>query len=193
LRAVDAPAAVGQKLRVADPLRIGVSACLLGQKVRYDGRHKLDAPLLDELAPFVTFVPVCPEVEVGMGVPREPVRLVRGEHGRTLMIGGDSGADWTERMDALAARRVEELAVVGIAGFVLKARSPSCGLAGVELHDAGAPAQAPPAREGVGLFARALLARLPGLPIEEDERLHDERARTAFLERASAYARARLP
>jgi len=174
-----------------DRLRIGVSACLLGREVRYDGRHKRDALLLEELAPLVTFVPVCPELEVGMGVPREPVRLVRGPDGRTLMLRNGSGEDWTARMSARAARRVEALAAEGLAGFVLKARSPSCGLAGVELHDARAPRDAPPTREGVGLFARALVERLPGLPVEEDERLHDAGVRASFLARASEYARAR--
>jgi uncharacterized protein YbbK (DUF523 family) len=178
-------------VHVDERLRIGVSACLLGREVRYDGRHKRDALLLEELAPRVTFVPVCPELEVGMGVPRQPVRLVRGAGGRTRMLGSDSGEDWTERLNALAARRVDELAAEGLAGFVLKARSPSCGLAGVELHEAeGAPPNAPPTRHGVGLFARALLERLPGLPVEEDERLHDSRVRASFLARAAAYARA---
>jgi uncharacterized protein YbbK (DUF523 family) len=176
---------------VDDRLRIGVSACLLGREVRYDGRHKRDALLLEELAPLVTFVPVCPELEVGMGVPREPVRLVRGPGGGTRMLGNESGEDWTARMSALAAGRVDELAAEGLAGFVLKARSPSCGLAGVELHAAISDAGDPPARDGVGLFARALLERLPGLPVEEDERLHDPRVRASFLARAAAYARAK--
>lgn len=174
---------------MAAPLRIGVSACLLGNEVRYDGEHKRDAFLADELAPFVTWVPVCPEVEVGMGVPREPVRLARGPRGRTLMLGVDSGADWTARMNALAARRVEALAGQELSGFVLKARSPSCGMERVKLHDAAG--QKPPRHEGVGLFARALLERLPNLPVEEEGRLHDARLRDNFIERVFAYARLR--
>jgi uncharacterized protein YbgA (DUF1722 family)/uncharacterized protein YbbK (DUF523 family) len=175
-------------LGVAASLRIGVSACLLGDEVRYDGGHKRDAFLNDELAPFVTWVPVCPEVEAGMGVPREPVRLVRGPRGRTLMLGDRSGTDWTARMEALAARRVRALASQRLAGFVLKSKSPSCGLSRVKLYGA-ADARAAPKPEGVGLFARALVEGLPNLPIEEEGRLHDARLRESFIERVFAYER----
>jgi uncharacterized protein YbgA (DUF1722 family)/uncharacterized protein YbbK (DUF523 family) len=179
-----------RNVRVAASLRIGVSACLVGDEVRFDGRHKRDAFLADELAPFVTWVRVCPEVEVGMGVPREPVRLVRGARGRTLMQGVQSGADWTARMRALAERRVRALAAQELSGYVLKSKSPSCGLERVELFDAARPAAAP-RRDGVGLFARALLGRLPNLPVEDEARLGDDRLRESWLERVFAYARVR--
>jgi uncharacterized protein YbgA (DUF1722 family)/uncharacterized protein YbbK (DUF523 family) len=171
-------------------LRIGVSACLVGDEVRFDGQHKRDAFLTEELAPFVTWVRVCPEIEVGMGVPREPVRLERGPRGRTLMLGHDSGTDWTERMNALAARRVESLAAQDLSGYVLKAKSPSCGLERVKVF-AGAEAKAQPKYDGVGLFARALLERLPNLPVEEEGRLHDLHLRESFIERVFCYARVR--
>jgi uncharacterized protein YbgA (DUF1722 family)/uncharacterized protein YbbK (DUF523 family) len=170
------------------PLRIGVSACLLGSKVRFDGQHKRDAFLTDQLAPFVRWVPVCPEVEVGMGVPREPVRLVKGPRGRSLMLGNQSGADWTDRMEALAAKRAEALAKEGLVGFVLKSKSPSCGMERVKLYAAANTTKAPePA--GTGLFARALMERLPNLPVEEEGRLHDADLRENFVERVFAYAR----
>src|SRR5436190_15096507 len=101
-------------------LRVGVSACLLGAEVRYDGQHKRDAYVKDELGAIVEWVPVCPEVEVGMGVPREPVQLVRNPGDRTAMIGVASGTDWTERMEALAAARADQLASLDIRGFVFK-------------------------------------------------------------------------
>ena len=175
---------------MAASLRIGVSACLVGDEVRFDGGHKRDAFLGDELAPFVKWVRVCPEVEVGMGVPREPVRLVRGPRGRSLMVGNQSGTDWTERMNALAARRVDALAEANLSGYVLKSKSPSCGMERVKLYEAeGTKAQ--PTFKGVGLFAQALLERLPNLPVEEEGRLHDPRLRENFIERVFAYARVR--
>lgn len=170
------------------PLRIGVSACLLGSRVRFDGQHKRDPFLTELLAPFVKWVPVCPEVEVGMGIPREPVRLVRGPRGRSLMLGNTTGEDWTARMEALAARRAEALAREELSGFVLKSRSPSCGMERVKVYDA-AETKAQPKREGVGLFARALRDRLPNLPVEEEGRLEDAALRENFLERVFAYAR----
>jgi uncharacterized protein YbgA (DUF1722 family)/uncharacterized protein YbbK (DUF523 family) len=172
-----------------DPVRIGVSACLLGSEVRYDGQHKRDGFLADELGPLVEWVPVCPEVEVGMGVPREPVRLVRGPQGRTRMLGDMSGADWTERMDAYAEKRAEALAKRELAGYVLKSKSPSCGMERVNLYATEARTQ--PAKQGVGLFAAALMRRLPNLPVEEEGRLHDARLRENFIERVFAYHRLR--
>lgn len=175
---------------MASPLRIGVSACLVGDEVRFDGQHKRDAFLTEQLAPFVTWVRVCPEVEVGMGVPREPVRLVRGPRGRSLMRGLDTGADWTDRMNALAARRVNELSREDLSGYVLKAKSPSCGMERVKVYEPG-ETKRPPDHKGVGLFAAALLERLPNLPVEEEGRLHDAHLRENFIERVFAYARVR--
>jgi uncharacterized protein YbbK (DUF523 family) len=173
---------------VGESIRIGASACLLGAKVRFDGQHKRSAFLAQELDPFVTWVSVCPELEVGMGVPREPVRLVRGPGGRSLMLANESGTDWTARMNAHAARRAEDLAAQNLDGFVLKSKSPSCGMERVKLFDAP-ESRAAPRRDGVGLFARALMDRLPNLPVEEEGRLEDARLRENFVERVFAHAR----
>jgi uncharacterized protein YbbK (DUF523 family) len=169
----------------ARPIRIGISSCLLGARVRHDGQHKRDGFLIEELGPLVEWVPVCPELEVGMGVPREPVRLVR-DRDRARMLGVESGADWTARMNAFAEARADALAAEGLSGFVLKSRSPSCGTE-VPLFDSAAP-DAPAIPGGVGLFAAALARRLPGLPIAEEQHLHDRQALQRFLERAHAYA-----
>jgi uncharacterized protein YbgA (DUF1722 family)/uncharacterized protein YbbK (DUF523 family) len=182
--------ATGQKPVVTETLRIGASACLLGAEVRFDGQHKRSAFLTRELAPFVTWVSVCPELEVGMGVPREAVRLVGGQGGRTLMLGNSSGTDWTARMEALASRRVEDLASESLDGFVLKSKSPSCGMERVKVYEA-ATTRAAPRSDGVGLFARALMERLPNLPVEEEGRLEDARLRDNFVERVFAHARLR--
>ena len=173
-------------------IRIGVSACLLGAKVRFDGQHKRDGFLVDELGPLVEWVSVCPEVEVGMGVPRESVRLIagRGRDGEPRMVGLKSGDDWTERMNQFAAARVRALAREELSGFVLKSKSPSCGLERVKIFPDVA-ARGPRDTRGTGLFAAALARAFPTLPIEEEGRLQDPRLRENFIERVFAYARLR--
>jgi uncharacterized protein YbbK (DUF523 family) len=167
-------------------LRIGISSCLLGNTVRYDGGHKHDRVLTDLLGPLVEWVPVCPEVEVGMGVPREPIRLVR--RGNVVrLLGEQSSADHTEAMYAWARFRLEQLERLELCGFVLKKDSPSCGPAGVRVY----AAEAEPMIDGRGLFAAELLARFTGMPVEEDEALHDPSRRSKFIESAIAYRRAR--
>ncbi len=168
-------------------LRVGVSACLLGREVRYDGQHKRDAFLTEVLAPFVEWVPVCPEVELGLGVPREPIRLV-GRAEAPRLVAERSGADHTAAMRAYAERRVAELAALDLAGYVTKKDSPSCGMERVRVHADGGR-RGPPRRDGVGAFARVLLEALPLLPVEEEGRLHDPPLRENFVERVFAYRR----
>ena len=161
--------------------RVGISRCLLGDGVRYDGGHKRDALLLDTLGRHVEWVPVCPEVEVGMSTPREPIHLVAAHDG-VRMIGVCSGRDWTEAMDRWARDKIRELVGAAVSGYVLKQDSPSCGMDGVRVQsDAGVE------RTGRGLFAQALVDTLPGLPIEEEGRLRDRGVRENFLERVFAY------
>jgi len=173
-------------------IRLGVSACLLGAKVRFDGQHKRDSFLVDELGELVEWVSVCPEVEVGMGVPRESVRLVAGARADAgpRMLGLKSGADWTARMNRLADTRVRALAGEGLSGFVLKSKSPSCGMARVKVY-ADVEARVPAHARGAGLFAAALARAFPTLPIEEEGRLEDPGLRENFVERIFAYARLR--
>jgi uncharacterized protein YbgA (DUF1722 family)/uncharacterized protein YbbK (DUF523 family) len=166
-------------------LRLGVSACLVGRKVRYDGQHKRDPFLVDVLGPFVEWVPVCPELEVGMGVPREPIRLV-GASATPRLLGERSGKDHTEAMLRFAEARVRELEALDLDGYVTKKDSPSCGLERVRVHG---PRGGPPRRDGVGMFVRALAARLPLLPLEEEGRLQDPALRESFVERLFAHAR----
>lgn len=164
---------------------MGVSACLLGREVRYDGQHKRDDFVVDVLGPFVEFVPVCPELEVGMGVPREPVRLV-GASAAPRMIAERSGEDHTEAMLRFSEARVKELEQQDLCGYVTKKDSPSCGMERVRVHP---PKGGPPRRDGVGIFARALLERIPLLPVEEEGRLHDPSLRESFVERLFAFSR----
>jgi uncharacterized protein YbbK (DUF523 family) len=166
-------------------VRLGVSACLLGENVRYDGGHKRDPFLVETLGPRVQWVPVCPEMAIGLGVPRESVRLVRTKAG-LRMVASESGKDHTDAMETWAAAHVEELARARLSGFVLKSGSPSCGLFGVKVQrENGRTAT----RDGRGLFAAALVARFKLLPVEEEGRLEDARLRENFLERVFVYER----
>ncbi len=169
------------------PIRVGVSACLLGQELRWDGGHKHDRYLSDILGRHFELVPVCPEVELGMGVPREPVRLA-GEAEAPRMVGRKSGEDWTERMSAWSAQRVDALEAEDLSGYVLKRASPSCGMERVKVWS---DKPGPPRKAGVGLYARALMARYPLLPVEEEGRLNDPALRENFIVRVFAHHRLR--
>lgn len=160
-------------------VRIGISSCLLGQEVRYNGGHKRDAFLTETFSPYVEWVPVCPEVEIGLGVPRPAMRLV--QLGREIrMVTPETGADHTDAMRAYGERRAAELAAAGLAGYILKKDSPSCGMERVKLYPAEGGI---PSKEARGLFADALLRRLPELPVEEEGRLNDPRLRENFVSR----------
>lgn len=171
---------------VGGPIRIGVSACLLGQEVRYDGGHKRDPYLVETFGRYVEWVPVCPEVEIGLGTPRDPIRLERD--GKNLrLVNPTTGADLTRRMRTYARRRVATLGGRDLSGFILKKDSPSCGLERVRVHGG----RRVPSRSGRGLFAEALLRHYPHLPVEEEGRLDDPRIRESFVERVFAYRRLR--
>lgn len=167
-------------------LRLGISSCLLGELVRYDGGHKRDRFLVDTLGRYVEWVPVCPELEVGMGVPRESIRLEKTA-GAVRLVTIKSHEDHTGAMEKWARMRLTELAKEDLRGYILKARSPSCGMERVAVYDENGV----PSRDGVGAFARPLLERFPDLPVEEEGRLHDPKLRENFIERIFAYERLR--
>ncbi len=164
-------------------IRVGISSCLLGDKVRYDGGHKRDPFVTDLLGLAFTWVPVCPEVEAGMGVPRESVRLT-GEAKRPRMIGHRTGKDFTRVMESFSRARARAIAGMNLSGYILKARSPSCGMERVKLYGTSGPK-----RRTRGIFARHLIARLPHLPVEEEGRLHDPALRENFVESVFCYRR----
>ena len=164
--------------------RLGISACLLGQRVRYDGGHKRDDFLTDLFGKFVQWVPICPEVEVGMGVPRETVRLV-GAHAEPRMIAEKSGKDWTAAMNRFAAKRLREINAMELSGYILKKGSPSCGMERVRIYNS----KGMPEQRGRGLFATAIMRHQPLLPVEEEGRLNDLTLRENFIERVFAYHR----
>lgn len=167
-------------------IKIGISTCLLGERVRYDGGHKLDVFLRDTLGRFVTYVPVCPEVECGMPVPREAVRLV-GEPDAPRLVTQKTNRDMTGQMMAWAERRLDGLAAEGLSGFIFKAKSPSSGMERVKIYNAAGNVHA----YGPGMFAREFMRRFPVLPVEEDGRLNDPDLRENFIERIFALGRYR--
>lgn len=168
------------------PVRLGVSSCLLGNEVRFDGGHKRDRFVADLLGRFVEWVPVCPEVEVGMDVPRPALRLVaEGDGVRMLEV--ESGRDHTRAMARYAARRARALRHLDLCGYVLKKGSPSCGMTRVKVYGK----QGRPKRVGRGLYASALLEACPNLPVEDEGRLNDPKLRENFIERVFAYQRLR--
>jgi uncharacterized protein YbgA (DUF1722 family)/uncharacterized protein YbbK (DUF523 family) len=173
--------------RSSDRIRLGVSSCLLGEEVRFDGGHKHDRFLTDALGRHVEWVPVCPEVELGLGVPRDTLRLV-GTPDAPRLVQAKTGEDLTARMQRYSRERVRELAALELDGYVLKRASPSCGLLRVRVYrDHGVPAA-----DGRGLFAEALITALPALPVEEEGRLSDPALRENFIERVFVAARWRI-
>lgn len=170
--------------RPASPIRLGVSACLLGERVRFDGGHKRDDFLADLLGRFVKWVPVCPELESGMGAPREALRLTL-RHTALRLVATKTGQDHTAAMRQYTAKRLDELTGERLCGFVLKKDSPTCGLERVRVYNPSGV----PTRSGRGLFAAALTERFPLLPLEEEGRLNDPRLRENFVERVFAYDR----
>jgi uncharacterized protein YbbK (DUF523 family)/uncharacterized protein YbgA (DUF1722 family) len=166
--------------------RVGVSACLLGQSVRYDGGHKRDRFLTDTFGRFVEWVPVCPEVECGLPVPRESMHL-EADADSPRLVTTCTHQDHTERMTRWAARRLEELAGQDLCGFIFKTNSPSSGMRGIRVYDANGV----PHKTGVGLFARAFMERFSLLPVEDEGRLHDPGIRENFIERIFALRRYR--
>ncbi|MDA0632123.1 DUF523 and DUF1722 domain-containing protein [Nonomuraea sp. MCN248] len=163
--------------------RVAVSSCLLGERVRHNGNHSRSRYLTDDLKPFVDWVPICPEMEIGLGTPRESMRLEQSPGGPRLMT-RTSRRDLTPAMTALAAERSARL---DVDGYVFKAKSPSCGIHGIPLY-AGSTALS---RQHRGLFADAVIEAHPLLPVEDEGRLNDAVLREAFTERIFALARLR--
>jgi uncharacterized protein YbgA (DUF1722 family)/uncharacterized protein YbbK (DUF523 family) len=167
-----------------EKIKLGISTCLLGENVRFDGGHKLDRYLKDTLGQYVDYVPVCPEVECGFGVPRESFRLV-GHPDAPRLVTTRTKQDHTERMAAWAEKRVKELEKEDLCGYIFKSGSPSSGMERVKVYDDNGV----PEKVGVGLFARVFREHFPLLPVEEEGRLHDPKLRENFIERIFALKR----
>jgi len=167
-----------------EKIKLGISSCLLGNKVRYDGGHKLDHFLTDTLGAYVDWVSVCPEVESGLSVPREAMHLV-GDPEAPRLVTIRSGVDHSSRMRRWADKKVTALAAEDLCGFVFKSRSPSSGMRGVKIYSQ----EGMPVGTGSGIFAKAFQDRFPLLPVEDEGRLHDPALRENFIERIFVYKR----
>jgi uncharacterized protein YbgA (DUF1722 family)/uncharacterized protein YbbK (DUF523 family) len=170
-------------------IRIAVSACVLGHQVRFDGGHKLSRFLRDTFGTYVEYLPLCPEMDIGLGAPRETLRLVDdGDGGQARLVAPKSGSEYTRTMLAYARRKCAELAELDLQGAIVQKGSPSCGMERVRVYpEAGGQ----PAKRGRGLFTQVLMERFPFLPVEEDGRMNDPKLRENFVERVFAYRRLR--
>jgi uncharacterized protein YbgA (DUF1722 family)/uncharacterized protein YbbK (DUF523 family) len=163
-------------------LKIGISACLLGDKVRFDGGHKALHFANKTLSNYVDYQSVCPEVGIGMSIPRKPIRLIDHEDQIKLVATRDSSIDYTEVMHTFANQKMKSCNQLD--GFIVTAKSPSCGMERLKVYDYEGNVQH---RKGVGLFTQTLIATYPNLPVEEDGRLNDAPLRENFIERIFAF------
>ncbi|MFH1132560.1 MAG: DUF523 domain-containing protein [Pseudomonadota bacterium] len=167
------------------PIKLGVSACLLGQNVRYDGKNKR-YPLLKNLFDReIVWIPVCPEVELGLGTPRSRIRLEKVQDSVRLVMPA-TGEDLTDAMENYARRRVSELRAENICGFVFKSSSPSCGMRRVPIYSGELAHN----EEGAGAFVRVLIEQWANLPIEEESGLMEPNLQKSFVEKVLAGSRA---
>jgi uncharacterized protein YbgA (DUF1722 family)/uncharacterized protein YbbK (DUF523 family) len=173
-----------KEFEMKEKTRLGISSCLLGRKVRFDGGNKLDRLITDALGQYVEYVPVCPEVECGLPVPRESMHL-EGDPESPRLITTRSKIDKTDQMLAWARKRVRQLEKEQLLGFIFKSNSPSSGMERVKVYNE----KGMPVKKGIGMFARVFMEHFPLLPVEEDGRLHDSGLRENFIERIFALAR----
>jgi len=164
-------------------IRLGVSSCLLGEQVRFDAGHKRESFVADILPRYFDMIPVCPEVAIGLGVPREPIRLEGDERAPRAIGVKTKSLDVTERLAAYGRRMAGELG--GISGYIFKSKSPSCGMERVKLYGAGGMAR----KVGRGIYAAEIMRAMPLLPTEEEGRLNDPVLRENFIERVYAFHR----
>ena len=169
---------------MSEKIKLGISSCLLGLKVRYDGGHKLDHFLVDTLGKFVEWVPVCPEVESGLSVPREAMRLV-GNPESPRLVTMHTGVDHTGLLTAWTQRKLSELKNAGLCGFIFKSRSPSSGIRNVKIYNENGGLSG----RGAGIFGEAFIERFPLLPADDEGRLNDPAIRENFIERVFVFKR----
>lgn len=166
-------------------IRIGISSCLLGQAVRHDGGHKYNGAIVESLGRRFDFVSYCPELAIGLGVPRPPIRLIQDTRGARACRIAEPAFDVTDPIATYAEKVATELS--DVSGYIFKAGSPSCGMQGVPVFGA----EGVPLAVGAGIYAATLMRLLPGLPFEDEDRLSDPVIRENFIERVLGYHRSR--
>lgn len=165
-------------------IKIGISSCLLGERVRYDGGHKLDMYLVNTLGKYADWIPVCPEVEYGLSVPREAMRLV-GDPASPRLVTVKTSRDHTDGMLKWAKEKLKKFKNDAISGFIFKGRSPSSGIRGVKVYtDSGVSSE-----KGTGIFAGEFIRYFPLIPVEDDGRLQNPPIRENFIERVCVFNR----
>ena len=173
---------------MTEKIRIGVSSCLIGEKVRWNGDHKQDRYVREILSRYFEYIPVCPEVEVGMGVPRETVALY-GEPEKPSMISKKTQTDWTKPMEKYIKSRINTLSADDLCGYIFKSKSPSCGMGRVPLYSEFGSHKV---KHGPGMFANAFINSFPLVPTEDEGRLNDPRIRENFIVRVFSFKRFNL-
>ena len=171
-----------------DKIKIGVSSCLIGEKVRWNGDHKQDRYVREVLSRYFEYIPVCPEVEVGMGVPRETVALY-GDPEKPSMISKKTQTDWTKPMEKYIKSRINTLSADDLCGYIFKSKSPSCGMSRVPLYSEFGSHKV---KHGPGMFANAFINSFPLVPTEDEGRLNDPRIRENFIVRVFSFKRFNL-
>ncbi len=167
-----------------DKIKIGISSCLLGNNVRYDGGHRHDRYITDTLGRYFAWCPVCPEVECGLGIPREAMRLV-GDPENPRLVTILTGVDHTDGMNTWMKKKLQELEKENLCGFIFKSKSPSSGIGGVKIYTPSGM----PDRKGAGLFGGAFMKHFPLLPVIDEGQLHDPLLRENFIERILVFRR----
>ena len=165
---------------MSDKIKVGISACLLGKNVRYNGGHKLEPLLVDTLGQYLEFIPICPEVEAGLGIPREPARLV-GSSDSPRVKTLNTGTDLTDRMLKWTTNLLNRLEKENLCGFIFKSKSPSCQIEGKVCNKKGAVVL-----NGVGILAHAFMERFPFIPVIDEVRFRDVRLREKFVQEVRA-------
>jgi uncharacterized protein YbbK (DUF523 family) len=169
--------------------KVGISSCLLGEKVRFDGDSKLHRVIVEIIGPHVEWVSLCPEMEIGMGVPREPVNLV-GVLASPDLLAVDTRTNWTGKMKNYSRQKIQTMKKYPLSGFIFKSSSPSCGLKKVKLYDNSSLEQW--SASGTGLFAKEFILEFPGLPVVEEKALTDEQQAGEFIEKIQRHHRLHL-
>ncbi len=169
-------------MSMKEKIKLGISTCLLGENVRYDGGHQHDRFLTGTLGTYVKWYPVCPEVECGLPVPREAMRLV-GEPDAPRLMTRKTGIDHTEKMTSWIRKKLQILAEEDLCGFIFKSKSPSSGYSGVKVYSSSGV----PGKKGMGIFAAAFIDHFPLVPVEDEGRLHDPQIRENFIERVFVF------
>jgi uncharacterized protein YbgA (DUF1722 family)/uncharacterized protein YbbK (DUF523 family) len=167
-----------------EKIKIGISSCLLGNNVRYDGGHKWDRYVTETLEEYFEWVPVCPEVEYGLPIPREAMHLV-GEPATPRLVTVRTGIDHTSGMLKWSDKKLKDIENEELCGFIFKSRSPSSGISGVKVYTPSGM----PSRRGRGIFGGAFMRHFPIIPVIDDGRLHDPQLRENFIERIFVYRR----